>query len=859
MSRTLKHTQADKQPHPSRQGGAAALIILLMLVLLAASVLMERLNSAASIPTIRSAETAVSLAEAKAALIAWAVTHPETPGMLPYPDGNADAEGYDGLADCAVAGPTPALLLGRLPTAGENIAFSACVGFTDWPMDAPVADADGEPLWYAVSGNLLRNSGVPINSGMLDSPTPAFPWITVRDRNGAILLNSLGTPLQVAAVIIAPGRTLSAVPRVAAGPIDQSGRAAVAAPAAEQFLDGIDVGGTVFANADTDGCADDDVGCVVASGEDFIMAPDSRLTADSADNFNDQLIYITVEELLHATEKRVLGEVAVMLEGYRGTYGRYPWLSPFRRPPPTASSVSAPVAGEKILTDLEAAFLTQDLDDDDQIQSPSVGGPPGWPPGTIEASVASETQLTIEGTIPIADGDPYMLILVGHADAGSSDTTLVNSGGDFERASVQAGDQIRNLTKNVDAVVVSVVGNNSMEIAAFAPFFGVGVGVGDEYNVAPAAFDAVIGTREGNIPFIDTAAGETYTFAAGFTVNSWTKGDAAVVPPDADLDLWTPWDDDWHGGSGETDVEATVLLALDASPWPLDVPATNGVCTWTGDADAVKCRGWVEVEIDLTDDTSPYYPYIAGEPYLPYPNDKSLPSIHGMPSDPGGGHWPTGTAPSGEDVSGKNYINTVRRRFTFDLDYVGDPATVVIVDGVKARKVVSGATLNGTASVMIEESMEFPDGAGWMVVASTTLTAPIGSTAAFDTSIYYDLRDDDELPAWFSANDWSTYIYAKISADHVSGGADDCVTSGNCLSLDIQSALGVRTDVRAALVAAGTALAGQDRERGTCPAGPPDNFICALFESANNTAGNDTAERNTPTVTFNDQVRVVSP
>ena len=35
-----------------------------MLVLLAASVLIDRLNSAASIPTIRSAETAVSLAEA---------------------------------------------------------------------------------------------------------------------------------------------------------------------------------------------------------------------------------------------------------------------------------------------------------------------------------------------------------------------------------------------------------------------------------------------------------------------------------------------------------------------------------------------------------------------------------------------------------------------------------------------------------------------------------------------------------------------------------------------------------------------------------------------------------------------------
>ena len=163
--------------------------------------------------------------------------------------------------------------------------------------------------------------------------------------------------------------------------------------------------------------------------------------------------------------------------------------------------------------------------------------------------------------------------------------------------------------------------------------------------------------------------------------------------------------------------------------------------------------------------------------------------------------------------------------------------------------------------------MEFPDGAGWMVVASTALTAPIGSTATFDTSIYYDLRDDDELPAWFSANDWSTYIYAKISADHVSGGADDCVTSGNCVNLDVQGTADVRSDLRAVLAGAGTALAGQDRATSDdCDADAltPVEFECKFFELTNNItdpgdADIDTATRNTSTAAFNDQVRVVSP
>jgi hypothetical protein len=210
-------------------------------------------------------------------------------------------------------------------------------------------------------------------------------------------------------------------------------------------------------------------------------------------------------------------------------------------------------------------------------------------------------------------------------------------------------------------------------------------------------------------------------------------------------------------------------------------------------------------------------------------------------------------------------MNTVRRRFTFDLDYVGNPATTVTVNGVKARKVISTTgNLNGTASVTIEEMVEFPDGDGWMVVASASLSAPNGSTASFDTSIYYDLRDDDELPAWFSANEWSAYIYAKLSADHVSGGGDDCVTNTNCLSLDVQGTLGVRTDLRAVLIGAGSALAGQDRARGTdCANTPgvplPQEYMCTFFESVNDTTGNDTTARNTPALGFNDQVRVVLP
>ena len=37
-----------------------------------------------------------TLGEAKAALIAWAVSHPNYPGQMPFPDRNDDPSGYDG-------------------------------------------------------------------------------------------------------------------------------------------------------------------------------------------------------------------------------------------------------------------------------------------------------------------------------------------------------------------------------------------------------------------------------------------------------------------------------------------------------------------------------------------------------------------------------------------------------------------------------------------------------------------------------------------------------------------------------------------------------------------------------------------
>lgn len=280
--------------NPTRQTGAALLLFTALLVVISASVLLDRLSNRTRLNTGRAQETTAALAEARAALIGWAVSHSQEPGRLPWPDRNGDAN-YDGSGDCFAGGVSNALLLGRFPFSGDATPCS------NEAMGVYPLDGAGEPLFYAVSQNLIQHRGKPgtdpaINPGLLDGGA-SYPWLTVVDQNGGVISD------RVAAVIIAPGAALEAQDRSAA------------APDPDQFLDSV---AGVESNADND---------LV-----FIQYPDSRFTAVETDSFNDRLTYITIDELMRKVEKRVLGDAAVALRTYRTTNGRFPWLSLYRDP-----------------------------------------------------------------------------------------------------------------------------------------------------------------------------------------------------------------------------------------------------------------------------------------------------------------------------------------------------------------------------------------------------------------------------------------------------------------------------------------------------------------------------------------------
>lgn len=272
------------------QQGFSLLVLVFLIALVITAYTVKKLNSS-EITVQRDKNTAVALAQAKEALIGWSVAHPQYPGTLPFPDRNADGN-YDGNSDCVAAAPALGLLIGKLPFAAQTVP---CLGASDYGVAADLTDGTSERLWYAVSRNLVRTSALlgslVINPAIADAP--AEPWLIVRDKNGQIISN------RVAAVIIAP-----------AAPVGLQNRAGGLA-AANAYLDSITIAGVAYSNAD-----------YTVVNESFVVADDMRYVA--ANNplyqqpyqFNDQLIYITIDELMLALNKRALREAANALRAY---------------------------------------------------------------------------------------------------------------------------------------------------------------------------------------------------------------------------------------------------------------------------------------------------------------------------------------------------------------------------------------------------------------------------------------------------------------------------------------------------------------------------------------------------------------
>jgi hypothetical protein len=321
--------------------------ILLLALGAIATVTVASMMTSRAVQTREQTNQAALLAEAKRALIGWAITRGSStatdtgvdrPGDLPAPDVADTAEStpnYDGDPEGACMDGTRVTGM-PLISASVNVR---CLGRLPWltlklSIQAPSEqDADGRMPWYAVSANLahIDSCFTALNPETVNLPytgfpagcpnasaNPPYPWLTVRDARGNVLSN------RVAFVVLLPGRVVGSQQRPASPNLG----------GASEYLDSLTV---------ATGCA---TPCVPGTYSNADLDNDF-IAGDTSDTFNDKLLYVTVDELMAAVENQVAGAVASAVRtAATSTYSENPptarhfWLAPFN-PAGTAYQAAA--------------------------------------------------------------------------------------------------------------------------------------------------------------------------------------------------------------------------------------------------------------------------------------------------------------------------------------------------------------------------------------------------------------------------------------------------------------------------------------------------------------------------------------
>jgi type II secretory pathway pseudopilin PulG len=268
--------------HP--QLGIALLLILTMIIVGAASMILYKLNHV-NFQTTNQDKTAQALAQAKDALIgfalAYAENHPGQPqGYLPCPD-------KDGDGSSTTCGTTGTSALGRLPWRTLGLP--------------PLRDGSGECLWYAVSGTYKDKP-----KQTLTSDTNGL--FVVNDANSNTLAGT--TPAdQAIAIIFAPGLKIGTQHREATGTrtVCGSNNTTDAINQAANYLDSLN-----------------GINNAISPPAQFISAPVTKQASDPSQVlFNDTLMLITPKDFEPAYKRMnqwVAAQVKRCLVKYSNQY-----------------------------------------------------------------------------------------------------------------------------------------------------------------------------------------------------------------------------------------------------------------------------------------------------------------------------------------------------------------------------------------------------------------------------------------------------------------------------------------------------------------------------------------------------------
>ena len=311
----------QKLNKPLQKQKGAALILMAFIISLAVIAYLLHALDPQRLRLEQDKKNALILAQSKDAIISYSVSRfavGERPGDMPRPDYFATTEApnynYDGDTDGGCLDVTKILTNG-LPQINTG-ANMRCLGRLPWYTigmaigETSQNDPVGNMPWYAVSANLVDSTCLKeLNSSILNQTyinyvcagvTLPHPWLTVRDGSGNIISN------RVAVVLMIPNLPLTGQSRPPA-PLN---------PVAN-YLDTITV---------PVGCSIPCVPGIYSNAglkNEFIMFNQS----DLVNNANDKLVYITIDELIRAVERRATQEAAVQLKKYYLNNSFYPYAA----------------------------------------------------------------------------------------------------------------------------------------------------------------------------------------------------------------------------------------------------------------------------------------------------------------------------------------------------------------------------------------------------------------------------------------------------------------------------------------------------------------------------------------------------
>jgi len=250
-----------------QQSGAALLMLMLAVLAATATVLLATLSNS-ELKTRRLTETRHVLADARQALIEYAVVNPDLDGTkshsLPCPDIDASGGFLDGESHTSACGSAGESVMGRLPWRTLGIE--------------PKRDASGACLWYAVSGSWKDAAGA--SSPLIN--TDSNGQLQLYGIEAATLIQGVAPDDRIVAVVFAGMPPINGQTRPAAGT-----GCAVGGNAAN-YLD-IDSGSGI-SNAFLSGSAD--------AIDQFVVA------ANVNELHNDRIAVITRADLAKRIESR---------------------------------------------------------------------------------------------------------------------------------------------------------------------------------------------------------------------------------------------------------------------------------------------------------------------------------------------------------------------------------------------------------------------------------------------------------------------------------------------------------------------------------------------------------------------------